>query len=636
MKLRAMIFLIGLLCCCLSLNAGAYTFSGYLPKVEKVGSDLVIKINTLKIEKDFYIYYRTEGLKNYQVRKMKMDKAGRVYYQLSTENLYGDTIEYFIVENNKSVSDSISPVFTITEVTDKESPEIYFLDAGQESGGGTPKIGFPLKIGVSLSTTPRTHDDPEFPGEKFDITGNIRLYRNISEEKYEFDFDSNVTYMHRPSETESKFNLSDMKVRFRAGEHTFAAGDLSINGTEFTAYSLSRRGLRYEMVGKTLYFSSFFTNAQEKTGFDGFGIPAADANIFAATAGVNIGTMLKVRGMFMTGKDNLDSKTVVSTEDVYREGNVYSIWGELNLLSNKLLLKGEFAHSSFGSGADSAAVEKESDTAWRAEADFSHGVVMAHVDYKKVGEKFSSIANLFLQNDREGLNSNIGLTIKSFTLNLGYRDQKTNITSEVQPMLHTKNIVAYLNWLVANHIQLGAEFSLDNLDYDESSGLLTGSEDMDTIHYAGTLGYVSGSNSLIFKLGKTESKTFTSNIDGSVALNLRFGNFFSLNPTLSYQSTENFTDDSTSKIYNAYLNGELTFIPEYFSLSISSSWTRNDNTFNDSTSISVNGSVNFLMSKLFNYKFQPTLSLRGKYEKYKNGSTSISNSAVYLQADISY
>ena len=269
MKLKGMIFLSILLCWCLFLNAGAYTFSGYLPKIERAGGDLVIKINTLKVEKDFYIYYRIKGLKNYQVRKMKMDKEGGVYYQLSTENLYGDTIEYFIVENNKSVSDSISPVFTITEFTDKESPEIYFLDAGQESGGGTPKIGLPLKLGASLSTATRLHDDAEFPGEKFDATGNIRLYRNISEEKYEFDFDTNVAYMHHPAETESKFNLSDMKVRFKAREHTFAAGDLSINSTEFTAYSFARRGLRYEMEGKTLYFSSFFTNAQEKTGFDG-------------------------------------------------------------------------------------------------------------------------------------------------------------------------------------------------------------------------------------------------------------------------------------------------------------------------------------------------------------------------------
>ena len=203
-------------------------------------------------------------------------------------------------------------------------------------------------------------------------------------------------------------------------------------------------------------------------------------------------------------------------------------------------------------------------------------------------------------------------------------------------MLHTKNVGTDFNWLVANHVQLGAEFSLDNLDYDKSSGLMTGSEDMNTIRYAGTLGYVAGSNSITFRLGKTESKTFTSNIDGSVALNLKFGSFLSLNPTLSYQSTENFTDDSTSKIYNAFLSGELTFVPEYFSLSINSSWTKNDNTITDSTNISLSGNVNFFMSKLFNYKLQPTLSLRGKYEEFKNGSTSTSNTALYLQADISF
>ncbi|UCH96512.1 MAG: hypothetical protein JSV88_06590, partial [Candidatus Aminicenantes bacterium] len=461
---------------------------------------------------------------------MKLDKEGNVYYQLSTDNLYGSTIEYFIVESGSSISRSISPVFTIEDFTDKESPEIYFLDAGQETGsGGVTKMGFPIKISPSLSTTTRIHDDSEFPGEKFDATGNIRLYRNISEEKYEFDFDTNVSYMHNPGDTESKFNLSDMKVRFKAGSHTFAVGDLSISNTEFTA-SFSRRGLRYEMEGKTLYLSSFFTNAQEKTGFEGFGIPDTNANIFGATAGINIGSIFKVRGMFMTGKDNLDSKTVVSTEEAYREGNVYSIWGELNLLNNQLQLKGEFAHSSFGSGADSAAIEKESDTAWRAEANFYRGILSAHVDYNKIGEKFNSIANLFLQNDREGLNSNIGLVIKSFSLNLNYRDQKTEITSEVLPMLHNKNIEAGFDWLVANHIQLGAKFSLDNLDYDESTGMLTGSEDMDTIKYSGTLGYVSGSNSITIGLGKTESKTFTSNIDGSLALNLRFGNFLSLNP----------------------------------------------------------------------------------------------------------
>ncbi|NIM80372.1 MAG: hypothetical protein GTN53_19095 [Candidatus Aminicenantes bacterium] len=651
MKQKSIVLLIVLFLFCsgwfLHSGSSSYSFSGYLPKVDKQNDSLVIKIDTLREQNDFYIYYRTKGLKNYQVRKMKTGKEGNVYYQLSTANLYGDTLEYFIVENGSNVSYSnsnsssktITPVFTVTRFTDKESPEIYFQDPGAGANGAASsgsKFQFPVKIGASLSTTAQIHDDSDYPGEKFDATGNIRLYRNIVKEKYQFDFDTNFAYMHHPSETESKVNLSDMKVQLKTGSHSISAGDLFINSTEFTTSSLNRRGLHYEMEGKTLYLGSFFTNSQQKTGFEGFGIPPSDANIFGAAAGVNVGTILKIRGMFITGKDSLDSKTVVSSEEAYREGSIYSVWGELNLFNNHLQLKGEYAHSNFGQGEDSSTIEKESDDAWRAEADFNYGVVTAHMDYKKVGEKFSSIANLFLQNDREGINGNIGLMIKSFSLNLRYRDQKTNINSEVQPMLHSKNIGTDFSWLVANHLQLGGEFSLDNLDYDESTGLLTGSEDMDTIRYAATLGYIAGNNSITFKLGKTESKTFTSNIDGSVSLNLQLGKFLTLNPTLSYQSTENFTDSSTSKIYNAYVNGELTLIPEFFSLSISSSWTRNDNTYSETTTLSAGGNLNLYLSKLFKYKIQPTLSLRAKYEEMDNGSTSNSNVTLYLQADLSF
>lgn len=616
----------------------AYNFPGYLPKVEKQANSLKITIDTLKKEKDFYIYYRTAGLKKYQVRKMKLDKAGNVYYQLSTENLYGDVIEYFIVEEAEG-ADSVTTVFTIDKFTDNKSPEIYFQEANAPGGGATgsgSKFSLPFKIGASLSSVTQIRDKSDFPGHKFDANGNIRLYRNIVDDKHEFDFDTNVAYMHHPSDTESKFNLSDMKVRFKSGAHTFAAGDLAISNTEFTTSFLNRRGLRYEMSGKTLYLASFFTNSQQKTGFDGFGLPPSDSNLFGAAAGVNIGTNIKIRGLFLTGKDNLDSKTVVSSDDVYREGRLFSVWGEMSLLKSHLTLKGEFARSTFGRGADSASIAKDSGSAWRAEADANYGVVTAHVDYKKVEQTFNSIANLFLQNDREGLAGNIGLMIKSFNLNVRYTDQKTNVVSLVQPMLHTRNMGTGFTWLVANHVQLGAEFSLDNLDYDKSSGLLVGSEDMDTIRYAATLGYIAGSNGITVRVGKTESKTFTSNIDGSVALNLRLGTTLSLNPTLSYQSTENFTDNSTSRIYNAYLNGELVFIPEFFSLSVSSSWSKNENTFGDTTTLTAEGNLNLSMAKFFKHKLQPTLSLKSKYESYKTGGITTDNLTLYLQADISF
>jgi hypothetical protein len=327
---------------------------------------------------------------------------------------------------------------------------------------------------------------------------------------------------------------------------------------------------------------------------------------------------------------------MVSAEDAYKAGNVYALWGELSLFNSQLRLNGEFASSSFGSGADSDSVEKESDTAWLANADFTRGIFTAHVDYKKIGSKFGSIANLYLLDSEEGLTSSIGLNIDSITLTLGYMDKKTNIDSEVLPMQRSKTIEAELNLPVTSHFNVGARFSLNNLDYDKSTGLETGSDDMDTISYSGSLGYVFGSNSITVSLGKSESKTFHSNIDGSVALNLKFGNFLTLNPSLTYQSREDFDLDSTTKNYNATLNGELTFIPEYFSLTIDSSWYKSDNTVSDSTTLTVGGNLNFYMSKLFNYKLQPSLSLRGKYEESRSNGTRNSNTSIYLDANISF
>jgi hypothetical protein len=637
MRIKTIFLIVCLIVPSIFLGARSYSFSGHLPKVELNGGDLIIKIDTMNSQKEFYLHYKTGEIEHFQVRKMKTDKEGNIYYRLSTENLYGKDLQYFVVESENSVSDSISPVFTISGFTDMESPEIYFLDAGPaaEGGGGFRDPLF-FKLGASLSSATRIYDNSDYPGKKFDANGNIRLYKNIYNENYQFDFDTNFTYTHNPADTEKKVNLSNMKIAFKKGIHSIEAGDVSINNTDFTTSYLTRRGLFYQLDGKTVYFNSFFTNSQERKGFDGFGVPPSAAYIFGATGGVNIGTIFKLRGMFMTGKDDMSSKTVVTTEDSYREGSLFSIWGQLDLFQNHLSLKGEFSHSNFGKSDEKETLEKESDSAWRADADFNYGVVTGHFDYKKIGGKFSSIANLFLENDWEGLSGTLGLVIKSFTLNTRYVDRKTNVNSEVQPMLHTRNMGADFNWLIANHLQLGGEVSLDNLDYDKSTGLMTGSEDMDTLRYAATLGYIAGSNGITFKVGKTESKNFTSNIDAAVALNLRFGTFLSLNPTLSYQSTENFSDDSTSKIYNAYLNSELTFIPELLSLSVSGSWTKNDNTSMDSTMLSVGGNLNLFLAKAFNQKVQPTLSLRGKYEEYKNGDTSNNNVTLYLQADLSF
>jgi hypothetical protein len=664
-------FFIGLILVCNGwfLNAGKYSFSGYLPSVEKKNHAVVIKINTIENQKDFYIHYKTKGLEVFQVRKMKTDEQGNLYYQLSTDNLYGKTIEYFIARTDRIASDSILPVFTITGFTNKGSPEVYFSGSGQGSREGKgSKLKFPLRLSADLSASSRVYDDwepaedkvdasqvdddSESTEDRFDATGDIRLNSPFTGNKTQFGVDAGMTYTHHPEETESRFNLTSMKVKFKARNHLFTAGDLSINGTEFTLGSWNRRGLRYKLEGKGLNLGLFFTNAQQKEGFEGVGIPSLDANILGAEAGFSIGSLVDVCGMFLTGKDNLKSITMenLDKEVSNREGNVYSIWGEMRLFKNKLALNGEFARSNFGSGADNDSIEKKNDNAWRSGVNFTHRFLQVSAEYKKVGREFDSIGNLFFFNGLKGLNTNVSIDIKTFSFDLDYRDEKSNMTNNGQSKLHYKEISTNFSWIIANHVRVGGELLLNNEDYEES----TECEDMNTFEYSACLGYIAGPNSIEVELGKGGGSNSDSIFKSSVGIILNMGRFLYLSPNFSYLSTKYFTIENTSKIshvsheYNAYIEGQVNFIPRYFYLTLLGSWFKEVNTNVDNTFLSAEGILSFNMSWLFKGKIQPTLSLRVNYLEGKNSNNEGKNNnnegknsnkeglSVYCQVHISF
>lgn len=635
MKIKSVCLFFVMIFLIFSVNLIPYTFSNYLPKIEKGNEVVTIKVSTLSRSEDFYIYYKTSGLDKYQVRKMKIDEEGQIYYRLPIETLYGDRIDYFIVDAGKNDKEMMSPVFTVTKFTKKESPEIYFMSDSSGSAAVKKKNPF-MKMSASLSTTTRLMDNAEYPGKDFTASSNMRFYKNIYDNEYQFDFDSNFTYMSSVSESESKINLSSMMVRFKKGNHKFEAGDVSINNTEFTTSYLSRRGLNYEMNGQKLYLNAFITNSQQKKGFDGFGIPPTNANLFGTTIGYNFKSIFKVKALFLTGKDTVDSKTVVSTSDVYREGSLYSTWGELSLLKNRLSLKSEYSHSNFGKGEDDRSIEKEGDSAWKAGFTYNHKILSAGANYKKIGSKYNSIANLFLTNDKEGLVSNVGLTFKTASVNITYLDQKDYIDNPLQDMLHTKNFNTSFNWLIGNHFKVGANLGVNNLEYDKSTGLQSSGTDMNTTKYSGSFGYISGSNGITLKLGKSESQNYTSNVDASVGINLKLGKFMTLYPTISYTNTENFSDNSESNMLSIYLSSELSFIPQIFTLSISGSYSDSESVSSNSTNMSLNANLNFYMSKIFKFKVTPTLSIKGKYQESDYNGTKTDSTAVYLQFDLSF
>jgi hypothetical protein len=608
----------------------------YLPIVEKQQTQVVVTIKPLQRDGVYYINYRTEGMTNFQVRKMQVSPSGAVFYMIPINNLYGKNIEYYVVEKRGNGSTAHSLIYTITNFTKENSPEIYFQDEDTPMSQNRQREPF-LSVDGSLSTSTKISDNSEYPGQNYTANGNLRIYKNFSDSDSQFDFDTNFAHVDpRNIEIEKRINLSSMMIRFKKGDMQFEVGDVSVNETEYTTSYLNRRGLRFGLSGKTLYMNSFFTNSQQKTGFDGFGIPDSDAGIFGTAVGVNLKDMIKIRGLFMTGKDNLDSKTLYSSEDPFRRGEIFSMWSEVNLFKNSLQLSGEISSSKFGSAQEAEELQKESDTAWKAGLRFNRGVLSFDADYEEIGDHFNSIANLFLQNDREGLSSNLGLNIKTFSWTVSYVDKKNYMNDPFQDMLHQKRIGTNVNWGIGTHVRVGGEVSRDNLDYDSSTGLQTSSSDMQTNNYALSLGYMAGSNGININVGKTESENYTSNLNASLALNLRFGQFMILNPTLSYQSNESLSDGSTSTIYNFYLNSEITFIPQYFTLTLSASYMDNKSEFNESSNWTAGANLNFFMAEIFKNIIRPSLSIKSMFQGAKYGGLK-SNSAIFtLQADIAF
>ncbi|MBN2346261.1 MAG: hypothetical protein JXO51_07700 [Candidatus Aminicenantes bacterium] len=610
--------------------------ANYLPLVQKRQDRVLIAIKPLQASGTYFLHYRTEGMENFQVRKMRADASGMISYLLETENLYGRHIEYYVVEERAEGEAVVSLTHTIGDFTHRDSPEIYFQDGGQPSASARKREPF-LNASGSLSTSTKISDNSEYPGQNYTANGNLRIYRNITDNEYQFDFDTNFNHVDpRNQDSESRINLSSMMIRFKRGSLQFEVGDVAVNETEYTTSYLNRRGLRFEVSDQNLYVNAFYTNSQQKTGFDGYGIPDSKAGIYGTVLGFNLKNTAKLRGMFMAGKDNLDSKTLYSSENPNREGNIFSLWGEVNLLRNRLQLSGEVSSCQFGAAQLEEELEKEGDTAWKAGLKYNQGIVSFTADYEDIGDHFNSIANLFLQNDRKGFNTTLGLNIKAFSWNASYLDKKNYIHSLLQDALHQRRASTSFNWGIDRHFRLGAEVALDNLDYDSSTGLQTSSSDMSTYTYSGSLGYIAGSTGVNLQLGNTRSVNFSSNLNASLGLNLRFGKFMTLNPTFSFQENKNLADGGKSTVANIYLNSEVTFIPEYCSLTVSASYMNNEGEYSTSSSWSAGANLNFFMAKLFKEKVRPSLSLKSLFQGANYGETKTDSAIFSLQADIAF
>jgi hypothetical protein len=608
-----------------------------IPQINKTAQQVIVSIPNVEVNNYWYICYRTERQKNFQMRKMHPDTSGNAIYHLPTNMLYGKNVEYFIVKKGANVC-SRTPIFTIVDANANSIPEIYFIENSPLENQANPAQDPFLTLSGSMSGADRFYQKEEDESKNASLNGNLRVFRNINAEKYQFDFDSSFSIFSPKSDSEKAINFAGLMVRFKKGNHQIAMGDLNINQSEYTAPSLNRRGINYEFVGQKLYFNIFLANSQQLSGFDGIGIPPSDAGIIGAVVGTNIGPSLKIRGLILSGQDNLNrGKTITYEENPFRAGNIFSFWGDLSLLKNRLQLTGEYARSSFGtSAAEEIETSQKNDNAWRSGFTYNHGIINASATYRWIGENFNSIANLFQQNDRDGIDSNLGLTIKTLSINVSYINQKSYLHTLSQDGQRQKRLSTNIGWQIDSRWRIGTDFSLDNLDYNSKNALPAVTPDMDTLNFSGNLGYTSASSNFSLTLGKIKSGNFTSNFSGQLACSLRFGQFMNLSPIFSYQNSKDLIGNNTSNIYNININSEITFIPQWFTFTCSGAYMRNVGDSFKSTAIMANANLNFFMAMLFKDKIHPVLAAKGEFQSNKSADFKTTNVSFRLQFDISF
>ena len=159
------------------------SISNILPTTEILQDAVTIQMTAGRSGETYFLYYRTKGMKAYQVRKMIHSQSGEMEYRIPLANLYGQELEYFILSSRRQKGQALSPVFTVGNLETGESPRIYFQDIPDPSSTSSPPREPLVRMNGSLSTVTRIRDKSSAGAKAFSASGNLRLYRNIVTEK---------------------------------------------------------------------------------------------------------------------------------------------------------------------------------------------------------------------------------------------------------------------------------------------------------------------------------------------------------------------------------------------------------------------------------------------------------------------
>ncbi len=617
------------------------------PSTFLLGDKIEIKITAHQEIEWAGWFYKYDGLEDFNAETLAKKDDNIYSFTFDSGSLPAQTVEYYFAFKSGGKIQYLPENFrdNLFRITGSGKPVVPITPGKVPEIKKEEKLSS-FRIGLNGHAETSLVDDNAGSGDfQTQHTENLKLQYQYQKSDLNIRVESRLSYSSLPVQNEDDFDLPDLKASIGIKNSHFNLGDISFNESRFSVNGIGRRGMEYVFDNQKLYFHVFTFNTQQLKGFKGFGIPETGTAAYGGALGYSFfSRALSLKLVYLSGKDDPELGANVVFSDIFKksEGSIIALLADGRFLKNKLRLESEFAFSDYDRDTedDQDAVTSK---AWRVGGNFSQGIFSLSGEYRFLGNDFNSVAQPFMVNDRQGLDTRLGFNLKKFSLSGRYFYERNNTDNDpaVETARNNEGSVE-LSWkfIPRATLRLGYNRGIQNLPV---TPLITIEEELFRESYSAMLDFNLGkgaSFNLAFRHDDISCEQAPEQDGNSYNLNSGItwvqGQRLSLNAYIGLSRTIRPATDEEIKLYTAFLSGNVYFIPRILFLSFSGSYASTGITGSDTSEIySLDSGLNLEIRNIFKTG-RIVITLSGFYRHTDFTGTLESNTGALLKCDFSF
>jgi hypothetical protein len=274
------------------------------------------------------------------------------------------------------------------------------------------------------------------------VEGNIRSDTKIKNKQWEFTFNTNLRYLDQniPLSPPLKkgFDIANWLFTGSFSKEALklkaSVGDVLVNETQYTVYSLARKGGLFNFEYDNFQFNAFDVRSQQVFGIrnaeDVLGIGGTNEHhIFGVSGGVKLfQRRVEFKTIYVTGGEEGNSFNISTTSGA-KKGDVLGFLLTSDFFENKMKTEFEAGFSDFDPDT-SDEFKSKSDKAYKFKVGGFLGKYNYEAMYEYIGRDYAVVGNQMIQKDKEGVSLVNGLNFGVHAFNLTLSRYNDNVRGD--------------------------------------------------------------------------------------------------------------------------------------------------------------------------------------------------------------